>query len=266
MNEPAFDYIPGKARASDAGCALLFLCDHASNALPEHYGTLGLPNDALAMHIAYDPGAAELTRGLADAFGAPAFLGCWSRLLADLNRGPDDPTLVMKLSDRKIILGNAALTPEECTLRLTHFHAPYHEAISAEIARLTETGCVPVIVSIHSFTPLWRGQKRPWHVAILSDRDRRLAGPLLERLARETDLVVGDNEPYSGALEGDSLSHHGTAHGLPHVLIETRQDLLSDPPAIAHWTRRLEAVLRDALATMGPPTILPPEQRSRPNG
>src|SRR5690349_17698312 len=121
---------------TDANSPLIFVCDHASNALPPEYGSLGLPPEAFSRHIAYDIGAADVTRALAAAFAAPAILGPFSRLLIDLNRGPDDPTLVMKLSDRAIIGGNASADAAEIAKRVRHYYQPYHERIEAEIERL----------------------------------------------------------------------------------------------------------------------------------
>jgi predicted N-formylglutamate amidohydrolase len=225
---------------------LLFLCDHAGNALPPGYDALGLAPELFRTHIAYDIGAAEVTRALAAAFGAPAVLGIFSRLLIDLNRGPDDPTLVMKLSDGSIIPGNRSVDAAELENRIARYHAPYHQAIAAEIARLKN---LPLI-SIHSFTPAWKGEPRPWQVGVLWDQDRRLAGPLMTRLA-EAGFVVGDNEPYSGALEGDTLNLHGTKNGLPHVLIEIRQDLIGDEAAARAFAQTLAPIIKSALADMG---------------
>src|ERR1700743_1514276 len=129
MTNATFELLPG------AG-TLLFLCDHAGNALPPAYGTLGLAPELFGTHIAYDIGAAEVTRALASAFGAPAVLGVFSRLLIDLNRGSDDPTLVMKLSDGSIIPGNRGISPEEVARRTALFHAPYHQAIADAIAKM----------------------------------------------------------------------------------------------------------------------------------
>lgn len=228
---------------------LIFVCDHASNALPAEYGTLGLEPDLFRRHIAYDIGAADVTRAMAQAFNAPAILGTYSRLLIDLNRGADDPTLVMKLSDGAIIPGNAKAGPAEVANRTRRFYRPYHDAIEAEIARARGKKITPVIISIHSFTPEWRGRKRPWQVGVLWDRkDGRLARPLLEALRRESDLTVGDNEPYSGELEGDCMAQHALAHGFAHVLIEIRQDLIADKAGAAHWASRLTPILRSSLA------------------
>ena len=241
-------------RPPSAAGEVIFLCDHASGALPEVYGTLGLAPELLASHIAYDIGAADVTRALAARFSAPAVLARWSRLLIDLNRGEDDPTLVMKLSDGAVIPGNRDASPMEIAHRIAAYHTPYHQAIEAEIARVGAAGKVPVLVSIHSFTPAWKGRERPWQVGVLWDRDGRLAGPLLERLAA-AGFVVGDNEPYSGELENDCLYRHGTANGLAHVLIEIRQNLIAEPSAARAFAERLHPILSDALRAMGPPAL-----------
>jgi predicted N-formylglutamate amidohydrolase len=233
---------------------LIFVCDHAANALPDGYGMLGLEVGAFAAHIAQDIGAAEVTRALAASYGAPAILARWSRLLIDLNRGTDDPTLVMKLSDGRIIPGNRGADAKEIAHRLAKFHAPYHAAIAAQIAGVRQAGIVPTIVSMHSFTPEWKGTRRSWEVGVLWDRDGRLAKPLMAALTR-VGFVVGDNEPYSGELENDCLYRHGTMNGLPHVLIEIRQDLIATREAAQAFARRLKPILDEALAAMGPPTI-----------
>jgi predicted N-formylglutamate amidohydrolase len=234
---------------------LLFLCDHASNAVPQDLELLGLSEADFARHIAYDIGAVELTRALADLWEAPALLARWSRLVVDLNRGADDPTAVMKLSDGRVIPGNRDLDRKGIEERVRRFHAPYHAAIAATIRDAAAQGTLPVLVSMHSFTPRWRGQARPWQIGILWDRDGRLALPLLERLRREPDIIVGDNEPYSGELENDTLYRHGTMNGLPHVLIEVRQDLIADRAGVERWAARLKQVLGDAIQAMGGPDI-----------
>ena len=233
---------------------LIFVCDHASNALPEAYGTLGLEGGAFATHIAYDIGAAEVARSLAAAYAAPAIIARWSRLLIDLNRGPDDPTLVMKLSDGKIVPGNRDADAGEIAHRLALFHKPYHDAIEAEIAKARAKDTVPVLISVHSFTPVWKTFRRPWEVGVLWDRDGRLAKPLLAAFAR-AGLAVGDNEPYSGELENDCMYAHGTMHGLPHVLIEIRQDLIAEPNTARVFAARLKPILNEALTAMEQPKI-----------
>jgi predicted N-formylglutamate amidohydrolase len=240
---------PFEAAAATAKSALLLLCDHASNRLPAAYGSLGLAPELFATHIASDIGARAVTLALAAAYGAPAVLGSWSRLLIDLNRGADDPTLVMKLSDGSIIPGNRNADAAEVARRIAAFHAPYHDAIAREIARIQNDGAVPVLISMHSFTPSWKYVPRPWEVGVLWDRDGRLATPLMARLA-EAGFVVGDNEPYHGALDGDTLNIHGTLRGLPHALIEMRQDLIADDATAVAFAARLKPILDAALSDM----------------
>jgi len=229
---------------------LLFVCDHASNQLPQAYGTLGLARNVLGTHIAHDIGAGTVTRNLASRFGAPAVLAKWSRLLIDLNRGSDDPTLVMKLSDGSIIKGNAAADATEIASRISRFYEPYHAAIEGELQSFFLEGQVPSLVSIHSFTPIWKSERRSWDVCVLWDRDGRLARPLMESL-RGAGFVVGDNQPYSGELENDCMYRHGTLNGLPHVLIEIRQDLIDTESAATAMATRLEPCLAAALKVMG---------------
>ena len=250
MTEPGFELF----NADGPPGPLLFVCDHASNALPKLYRMLGLEAGDFAAHIASDIGAATVTRALAKGFGAPAVLASWSRLLIDLNRGPDDPTLVMKLSDGRIIPGNRNADANEIAHRLKAFHAAYHAAIEAQIEQAQQAGHVPVILSMHSFTPVWKGVKRPWDVGVLWDRDARVAKPLLTRLT-QAGFAAGDNEPYDGELENDCMYVHGTMHGLPHVLIEMRQDLIATPQAAEAFTYRLKPIIEQALADMGPPTV-----------
>lgn len=246
MDDAAFEHIQGPASAP-----LIFLCDHASNALPPAYGDLGLPAAEFQRHIAYDIGAAQVTRALAALFGAPAFLGVWSRLLIDLNRGPDDPTLVMKISDGALVPGNVAADAAEVASRVARYHAPYHAAITAAIDAAMAEGVQPALVGLHSFTPAWKTVPRPWHVGVLWDRDARLAGPLLDAFRAEPGMTVGDNEPYHGALEGDTMWTHGTERGLPHCLVELRQDLVADGVGIANMTAMVARALRRALAQAG---------------
>lgn len=241
MTDRDYDAIAGGAM-----CKLLFVCDHASNALPEEFGTLGLDPSVFATHIAYDIGAANITCNLALAYNAPAILGRWSRLLIDLNRGSDDPTIVTQLSDGIIVPANRSLSVEETARRISSFHLPYHAAIDCELDRI---GAEAIIVSIHSFTPRWKGKPRMWEVGVLYDRDTRISAPLMQALAL-AGFIVGDNEPYSGALEGDTLYRHGTMRGLPHVLIEIRQDLIITEDLAAAFSRRLKPILDEALQAM----------------
>ena len=233
--------------AGDPASGVLVLCDHASNAIPPEYHALGLPEAQLARHIGYDIGAAMMARSLADALGAPAVLTKFSRLLIDPNRGEDDPTLVMRLSDGAVVPGNARIDGDEIERRLNRFYRPYDRAVTAAIEAAFAAGAVPVIVAVHSFTPVWRGHPRPWHVGILWANDGRLSQPLIAALKAEDDLVVGDNEPYQGALEGDVIDRHALARGLSNTLIEVRQDLIADETSAWAWGQRLARTLKPLL-------------------
>ncbi len=227
---------------------LILCCDHASNALPPAYGSLGLPPDAFARHIAYDIGAAEVTAELAALTGASAALALYSRLLIDPNRGEDDPTLIMALSDGAVIPGNAKIDADEIKRRVETYWRPYRDACARLIEAKRANGLTPALIGVHSFTPCWKGRARPWHVGVLWDGDPRLAQPLFEALKAEGDLVVGDNEPYDGALEGDTMYELSTSRGLPGALIEIRQDLIADPQGRSVWARRLARILPPILA------------------
>ena len=225
----------------------VFLCDHASNALPAEYGTLGVAEEEFERHIAWDIGAAAVVHGLASRFGAPAITAHYSRLLVDLNRGIDDPTLIMKLSDGAIVPGNHFVDEAEVAHRVKTYYQPYHDAITSVIDKAIAAGQVPLLISLHSFTQSWKGQHRPWHIGLLWDRDGRVVHPLMTYFRKEASLIVGDNQPYSGELAGDTLYTHGTQRGLPHALLELRQDLVDTPEGVEGWVDRIEAGLRDLL-------------------
>lgn len=233
---------------------VLILCDHAENRIPPPYGTLGLSPEDIGRHIAYDIGAAGVAEHLAQALRAPALLTRYSRLLIDPNRGRDDPTLVMQLSDGRVVPGNAVLDEAEIAARVEHYYAPYHHAIDTAIDEAVAGGKPPVLLAIHSFTQAWKSVPRPWHVAVLWDKDPRLARALLEELRAISGITVGDNVPYSGQLKGDTLYQHGTMRGLAHALIEVRQDLILGPEGQAEWAERLAEVVRKVLASaeLGP--------------
>lgn len=220
-------------------------CDHATPALPEDYGTLGLDRTMFHRHIAFDIGAAELTYRLSELLDAPAVLSTFSRLLIDPNRSLDDPTLIVKSSDGVFIPGNQAVDDEDLAIRVENYHRPYHAAIAARIERARAAGKVPAFVGIHSFTPVMHGDERPWEVAILWNRDPRLARALLARLNAEEGLCVGENEPYSGRIAGHSMNLHGGAQGFPNAVVEVRQDLIDTHHGVEHWGKFLAGVIAD---------------------
>jgi len=239
----SYELIPGR---TDAG--LVLLCDHATNAIPEAYGGLGLPDGELKRHIAYDIGAASVTRQLAAMLEAPAILTRFSRLLIDPNRGLDDPTLVMRISDGAVVPGNRHLDAEERERRVRLYYEPYHARIDKLIESCVGAGVPPVLLSIHSFTDCWKGSVRPWHAAVLWDRDYRFSVPLLEALREDHSILVGENEPYDGKLAGDSMWRHGTRRGLAHAILEIRQDLIGGAEGQKAWAERVATAVRTIFA------------------
>jgi predicted N-formylglutamate amidohydrolase len=239
----AYEIVAG---AADGG--VLVIADHASNAMPAEYGQLGMAEEELGRHIAYDIGVEGMARAMAAQLGCPAVLSRFSRLLIDPNRGDDDPTRVMRLSDGAIVPGNAHIDAAEVERRAARFSLPYHYAVAETLDRMTATGAIPAVISLHSFTPVMKGRSRPWQVGVLWDNDPRLPLPLLDALRAEKNLTVGDNEPYDGALEGDTMSRHCTERGLPHALIEVRQDLIAEDATARRWGEKLAAILDPLLA------------------
>jgi predicted N-formylglutamate amidohydrolase len=243
MTENACEIV-GSARESP----WLVTCDHASNRIPPEIGggSLGLCEAEMGRHIAYDIGAAGVTRRLAELLDAPAILSRFSRLVIDPNRGEDDPTLIMRLYDGTIVPGNRHLDAAERERRLDAYYRPYHAAYAGLAARRADT----IVVAIHSFTPRLNGRApRPWHIGILHARgDQRLSHPLLELLRAERDLCVGENQPYAGHLPGDAIDRHALTPGRPNALIEIRQDLIAEEAGQRAWAQRLAPLLEAARA------------------
>ena len=240
------DFSPFQIVEGNRASGIVLLCDHARNNLPEEYGTLGLPKSEFERHIAYDIGAEALTLGLAERLGVPAVLSCFSRLLIDPNRGEDDPTMVMRLSDGTVVPGNYPISDAEINRRKELYYMPYHNAVDRVINEAVATGNKPMVFSVHSFTPYWKGVHRKWHAAMLWDADPRLSDFLVENLLRDPELVVGSNEPYDGALKNDTMYRHATCRGLAHSLLEVRQDLIGNDTGVAQWIGRLAPLLEKA--------------------
>jgi predicted N-formylglutamate amidohydrolase len=237
-------FAPFEVLEGDRSLGLVLVADHARRDLPEEYGDLGLPGSEFERHIAYDIGVEPLTRRLAQLTGAPAVMARFSRLLIDPNRGEDDPTLIRQLYDGTVVPANYPMAAEEREQRLDRFYRPYHDAVGAMIASsAAESGKAPLIVSVHSFTPVMQGIARPWHAGVLWDRDDRAARPMIDMLAADPALAVGDNEPYDGALRGDTMFRHAIVNGFAHALIEVRQDLIAGQSGVEEWAARLATIV-----------------------
>lgn len=226
---------------------LLVVCDHASNRIPAALENLGLDDLALGRHIACDIGAGEVAERLARRLDAPAVLAGYSRLVIDCNRGLDDPTSILAVSDGEFIPGNQGLGEEGKEERARQFFHPYHDAIRRRLDSFARRGIVPAFVAVHSFTPIFKQVRRPWQIGILWDKDPRIPVPLIAAL-RTLGLAVGDNEPYSGRAPADhTVDYHAEGGGLPHVSIEIRQDLIDHPEGVERWSRLLGDVLERIL-------------------
>lgn len=236
------------ARGAPYGSRFLVLCDHATNTIPPEYGTLGLADGELTRHIAYDIGALGVAQEMGRRLKSTVISSCFSRLLIDPNRGEDDPTLIMQISDGALVPGNLIVDEAERQRRIARYFSPYHAAIDDEIDAMLGMSVIPVLVSIHSFTENWRGVPRKWHAAVLWDKDPRLAVPLIRELRERTGLEIGDNEPYTGHLRHDSIYRHATVRGLPNVLVEIRQDLIRDAKGQREWAELLSGCLASILA------------------
>jgi len=244
---PPFMTYNDRGRAS-----VLLAADHASPFFPAAMNQLGLANWVLERHVAWDIGSDQLTRFLADELDAPAVLAGFSRLIVDPNRNPDDPTAFVKVSDGIAIPGNLDLDEREKALRIQSFFKPYHDAISSRLEQFEARGVVPVLISVHTCTPVFDRVVRPWHIGVMWDRDPRIAVPLMQNLRQMDGVCIGDNEPYSGRHPHDfTIDHHAEPGGLPHVGIEVRQDLVSDDRGARRWAAVLAEALRPALGDAG---------------
>jgi len=239
---------PFELHNDGGGRHCLLICDHASAAIPAALGDLGLDAGQRRRHIAWDIGIAEVTRRLAGRLDAPAVLSGYSRLVIDCNRQLDDPTSIAQESDDVPVPGNRGLDAAARAARAAACFWPYHQAITAQIGRMREAGRPPALISLHSFTPVMQGFERPWHIGVLWNRDGRLAKPILEGLGRDPAICVGDNKPYDGrAGRGYGVTMHGEREGLPHVLLELRQDLIDTHHGAEAWADRLARLFGDLL-------------------
>jgi predicted N-formylglutamate amidohydrolase len=236
------DYIPGQPTSS-----LLLIADHASNHVPDDI-VLGAAPQLLDDHIAVDIGVAPLARALAEQLGSAAVLARISRLVVDLNRDADEENVIPAMSDGHVIVGNRNLSGEEREARLARFWYPYHALIDERI----ETLQPKMLVSVHSFTPQLASrpeEERPWQIGILYNHDERAARLAITRL-RDTGVITGDNEPYSGRTLNATMNRHGEARGLPYLGLEVRQDLIATDAGVALWADRLAPIVRDVAGAL----------------
>lgn len=226
------------------GSAFFLTCDHGGRAIPRRLARLGLPEPETFRHIAWDIGIAAVGRLLSARLDAALVVQSYSRLVIDCNRDPAVPSSIPELSDDTEIPGNRGLTQAARKARIEAVFRPYHDRISTALDRRQAAGAVSVLVALHSFTPVFKGVSRPWHVGVLYNRDPRLSREMLALLRAEGDLHVGDNEPYRVTDQTDyTVPVHGERRGLPYLEIEIRQDLIAEPSGQAAWAERLARLL-----------------------
>lgn len=244
----------------------VLVCEHASNRLPEAFGDLGLSRVQRLMHIAWDPGALAVALQLSELLDAPLIHSTVSRLVIDCNRAADAIDLVPAISERTRIPGNAALSDAERAHRLATYHAPFHAAVEDLLERREAAGEPAILVTIHSFTPVYKDVPRPWPIGLIHGTDPRFTAALRDALAAEEPaLNIGWNEPYS-ALVGVTytLERHGDGRGIPSTMIELRHDEVLAPSGVATWAGRLARALEAARTAAGSTAASPGKTSASP--
>ena len=229
----------------DSILPVLLVCDHASNRFPRSLGTMGLDYLDRVSHVALDIGASAVAEALAENLGATTVLCQYSRLIVDCNRNLIDESAFLNYGDGVEIPGNHSLQNHEKERRASEIYWPYHNAIKDQIVRLKKYGIKPVVISIHSFTPVINGEDRKWEIGVLWDKDSVTAEIFLTRLV-EAGYLVGDNEPYSGKDPEDfTIDYHAESTGLPHVGIEISQNLINHDDGV----KRVSDILKEIIST-----------------
>ena len=241
-NEP----VPWCVERETGRSRYLFLCDHAGNRIPCQLASLGLSNSDLQRHIAWDIGALALGRALSSSLDATLIAQPYSRLVIDCNRPPEAADSIPLQSEATHIPGNQALAEADRDARREAIFGPYHARVE-EVLRERETRGQPTwLIALHSFTPVYLQEQRPWHIGLLFNRDARLANAMAELLRSYPHIVVGINQPYDVSDQTDyAIPRYGEALGLPHLEIEVRQDLIDTMEGQNQWARTLTAILAD---------------------
>jgi predicted N-formylglutamate amidohydrolase len=235
----------------DGAGPFVFVCDHASNRIPDAYMSFGFAEDALLTHIAWDPGALGVARRLAVRFDGPLFWPDASRLILDCNRAPEAKSLIVSESEGRPVPANFGLTEAERARRLDQIHAPYHAAIDACLKRRLARRQPTALIAVHSYTPVYLGKARPWQVGIVFGEDRRLSDLLIRELEADPALSVGINQPYSpGDQVYYTVARHAGPSALPAVMIEIRNDEIGDRAGERKWADRLASILAIAERTL----------------
>ena len=244
--------VPPVLEFNEAGDSpYLFTCDHYGRLIPRALGDLGVAGSERERHIAWDIGIAGVAEQLAAHLGAHLIAQRYSRLVIDCNRPPGAASSIPVISEATIIPGNEGLAPEAAEIRRREIFDPYHRRIDEIIDARLHRGQPTMLVALHSFTPVYAGIARPWHIGTLYHRDRILPPLMLQHLRAEGDLVVGDNEPYAVSDQTDyTVPVHGEMRGLINSGIEIRQDLIADQAGQRQWADRLARILGEIEQTL----------------
>jgi len=254
MTDLALAEPPVIERNAAGASPFLLTCDHYGRAIPDALGDLGLPESELTRHIAWDIGIAGVAERMSKALGAHLIAQRYSRLVIDCNRPPDVASSIPALSEATTIPGNAGITPQQADARRRAIFEPYHRRIDDVIGARIRDGRMTMLMSLHSFTPVYAGVARPWHIGTLYHRDKTVAPLLLKLLRAEGDLVAGDNQPYAVSDTTDyTIPVHGEARGLMNTGIEIRQDLIADEAGQMQWAERLTRLFREIEETLVTP-------------
>lgn len=253
MTEPDFkllapdEPLPVRLLRPNGASDFVLTADHAGRAIPRRLGTLGVDETERGRHIAWDIGIAGVTERLSAMLDAPAVLQHYSRLVIDCNRQPEVDSSIPTVSELTGIPGNETLSAAEREARRREIFAPYHDCIAALLAQRATAGKRTIVVAMHSFTPVFKGESRALEIGVLYNRDARLAHIMLELLRREPELAVGENAPYAVTDITDyTVPVHAEPRGLPHVEIEIRQDLIAHASGQDAWAERMARLLREA--------------------
>lgn len=247
---PAFEVV----NALQTDSPILIVCDHASNYIPAALGGLGIAPQHLQQHIAYDIGAAGVSRQLARDMGVTAVLGGFSRLVLDPNRYLTAHDSIPSISDGVVIFGNETLSAADRMLRVEELFIPYQCAINQAVTRILHNFSMPLFLSVHSYTPIFQGFERPWEIGVLWEGDDGVASLLIDYLRDNTDYHVGENEPYHACNPvGYTVKTHAESKNFPNVLVEIRQDLVTDKQGQLKFAGLLAGALsmiQETLATV----------------
>ncbi len=253
MKDNISHFLPYKVENRDSQSRFIILCDHASNFIPKEYNNLGLSEKERQMHIAWDPGSLAVGKMISRKFNATLIYSTISRLVIDKNRSYDKKDLIPTISEYVEIKANANLSPQERQRRIDKYHKPYHNIIGEIIDERIAKNIDNIIISIHSFTPIYKGVKRPWPIGLISGEDEKFSKALFKVLKQNNEqMLVGWNEPYS-AKDGVryTVDIHADKRSLHGAMVEIRNDEISDEAGVRYWAELLSKAMERAASQIG---------------